>query len=198
MTIHRRLLLLASAVVSACVTNPENYKPAGFDSAGEARAYVPEYLYYAKKLTSKDWEDFYNRFPEYWKDVQTARQFGSTVDFHPWYSAYAFRWTTLRRKASWPAPTLERLARQEVEPGDDAFQVVFALGPPGRVIWDNDFEVLAYASGKALIFDSGRLARIASCAGCDVARREERRDEGRVGMTDIEVLDALKLARPRY
>jgi hypothetical protein len=187
-----RLLLLASLVLASCVTNPENYKPAGFSSAAEARAYVPDYLYYAKKLTAQDWSDFYDRFPEYWQDMQTARRFGSSLEYHPFYTAYAFRWTTLRRKPGWNALTVARLERKEILPGDDAFQVTYALGPAGRLVWDNDFEILAYDSGNALIFEKGRLARVAACAGCSM------RYSTREGMSDAEVLSTLSLVRPKY
>jgi hypothetical protein len=189
-----RLPLVALALLAACVNVPENYRPAGFNSAEEARAYVPDFIYYAKKLTAQEWADFYDRFPEYWQDMQAARQIGSTVEFHPFYTAYAFRWNTLRRKRGWDPSTLARLARKRVLPGDDVFRVTFALGPADRVLWDNDFEILAYSSGDALIFENGRLARIGACAGCGM-RYNHRTDEG---MQDAEILSTLGLKRPKY
>lgn len=189
-----RLLVLACAVLSACVTNPENFKSAGFNSAAEARAYIPDYLYYAKKLSTNEWQDFYNRFPEYWKDLQTARQIGSSTEFHPWYTAYAFRWTTLRRKQSWDSSMVSRLDRKEVLPGDNIFQVTYALGPAGRVVWDNDFEILAYGSGNALLFANGLFVRSAPCIGCDIKFNNSTRE----GMIDENVIKTLKLIRPKY
>ena len=188
-----RLFLLASLVLASCVLTPENYRPAGFNSAAEARAYVPDYIYYAKKLTPQDWADFYDRFPEYWQDMEAGRRIGSSLEYHPVYTAYAFRWTTLRRKLGWDALTVARLQRKEVLPGDDAFQVTYALGPAGRLVWDNDFEVLAYESGNALVFEKGRLARVAACVGCGL--RNSVREEG---MSDAEVLSTLGLIRPKY
>lgn len=180
--------------LTACVNNPENYRPAGFESVAQAREYVPDYLYYAKKLTKSEWDDFYDRFPDYWKDIQAAKSFGSTMEYHPWYVAYAFRWSTLRRKEKWGGAVVSRLDRREVLPGDDAFKVIYALGVPGRIIWDNDFEILAYLPGTALIFEGGNVARIASCEGC-AARYDT---VYKTGMEDSDVITTLKLSRPKY
>lgn len=187
-------VLLLCLLLTACVTNRENYIPAGFNSAAEARAYVPEYLYYAKKLTSKEWDEFYLRFPEYWKDVQSAKMLGSRIEFHPWYTAYAFKWSTLRKRQLWDAATVSRLENGELVAGDDVFKTIFSFGPPERVVWDNDFEILTYASGKALIFESGLLARTAPCPGCGVRYNSASRE----GTTDAEVVATLGLKRPTY
>jgi hypothetical protein len=188
-------LFLVCAALPACVSTPANYKPAGFNTKEEARAYVADHLYYAKKLTINEWDDFYRRFPEYWIDMQDAKKIGSTVEYHPWYTAYAFRWNTLRRKQSWDSNTVSRLANQSVQPGDDVFKVTFAMGPAARIVWDNDFEILAY-SGKALIFENGLLSRIAVCNGCSV--RHTQTSGLREGMLDSDVISVLGLKRPKY
>ena len=188
------LVVLLCFALAACVTNRENYIPAGFNTAAEARAYVPEYLYYAKKLTANEWDEFYRRFPEYWKDVQSAKRLGSTLEYHPWYTAYAFKWNTLRRRQHWDTGTVSRLDRKDLLPGDDVFQTIFAIGPPGRVIWDNDFEVLAYSSGNALIFENGLLSRVVACPGCDARYNSASRE----GMQDSQVIAELGLKRPAY
>lgn len=188
------IIFIFCIALAACVTNRENYIPVGFSTAAEARAYVPEYLYYAKKLTANEWDEFYRRFPEYWKDIQSAKTLGSTLEFHPWYTAYAFKWNTLRRKQQWDVATLSRLEKGNLLAGDDAFKVISSIGPPGRVIWDNDFEILAYGSGTAVIFENGLLSRLAACSGCNVRYNSSSGE----GMQDPEVIAALGLKRPVY
>jgi len=104
MTLRSVLVSLTLLVLAGCVNTATQFKPAGFQSADEAKEYVPYYLYYAKKLTNEEWEAFYSRFPEYWKDIQTAKVLGGSMEFHPWYTAYSFRWNTLRRKGAWDPP----------------------------------------------------------------------------------------------
>lgn len=188
------LVILFCCVLAACVTTRENYVPAGFSSVAEARAYVPEYLYYAKKLTPTEWEEFYRRFPEYWKDIQTAKIFGSTMEFHPWYSAYAFKWNSLRKKQQWDVATVSRLEKGELLAGDDIFKTTYSLGPSVRIIWDNDFEILTYGSGKAIIFENGLLSRLVPCQGCDMRYNHSSRE----GMQDKDVITTLGLRRPTY
>ena len=188
------LIALALLVISGCVNTPAQFRPAGFQSADEARQYVPNYLYYAKKITSAEWESFYRRFPEYWKDIQTAKLLGSNLEFHPWYTAYSFRWNALRRKEAWDPATVSRLEHGDVRPGDDIFKTVVGRGVPPRVIWDNDFEVLLYKSDEALIFDGGVLARIAACPGC--ASTYDRASQE--GLSEADVVKTLGLQRPKY
>src|SRR5204863_5995319 len=76
MTLRSVLVSLTLLVLAGCVNTATQFKPAGFQSADEAKEYVPYYLYYAKKLTNEEWEAFYSRFPEYWKDIQTAKVLG--------------------------------------------------------------------------------------------------------------------------
>jgi len=180
-------------VLSGCVNTPTQFRPAGFQSADEAKEYVPDYLYYAKKLTAEEWEAFYGRFPEYWKDIQTAKTMGSSLEFHPWYTAYSFRWNTLRKKEHWDPATLSRLENRQVQRGDDVFKVILALGAPGRVVWDNDFEILAYKSDSAMIFANGVFDYSAKCPGCFKRYRQNTRE----GMLEKEVIDVLRLKRPQ-
>ena len=190
----RSCLLCVLFILSGCVSTPANYKPAGFQSADEAREYIPDYLYYAKKLTIEDWEAFYRRFPEYWKDVQTAKTLGGTVDFHPWYTAYSFKWNTLRRRQDWDSTTVSRLGKKQVQKGDDIFKVIFALGVPGRVVWDNDFEILAYRIDSAIVFSNGVFDHTVKCSGCFMRYDQNTRE----GMSEQDVINTLDLKRPKY
>lgn len=160
------LVALIPLALCGCVAKPRNLEPAGFASRAEAQPYVDNYLYYARQLTTAEWDSFYQRFPEYWKDIQLAKNLGGTMEFHPWYSAYAFRWTTLNRKRDWPESTLKRLDQKDVQPGDDVFQIVYALGPPKRTIWNNDYEALAFSDEMTMVLSNHRLTRTSSCKGC--------------------------------
>lgn len=188
------LVSMVLLILSGCVSTATQFKPAGFQSAEEAREYVPNYLYYAKKLTNAEWESFYRRFPDYWKDIQTAKSLGSSLEFHPWYTAYSFKWNTLRRKDGWDPQTVSRLERGEIRRGDDIFKTVVGRGVPTRVIWDNDFELLLYESGEALVFTEGVVSRITTCMGCAVPYDSVSND----GMSENEVAKILGLQRPKY
>ena len=193
--IRKSIFIAVFALVfSGCVNTPAQFKPAGFQSSDEAQEYVTNYLYYANKLTPAEWEAFYRRFPEYWKDIQTAKQIGGSMDFHPWYTAYAFKWTTLRKKQTWEPAMVLRLEQGELLPGDDIYKSVFGRGTPFRVIWDNDFELLIYKSGKALIFNDGVFSREKYCSGCSATYDQRARE----GMTEDDVIAALGLQRPTY
>lgn len=65
-------LTLLVVFLAACVTTPRHYVPAGFKSIDEAMQYLPDYLYYALKLTREEWGEFYQRFPEYWQGHATG------------------------------------------------------------------------------------------------------------------------------
>lgn len=153
-------------LLAGCVTAPRNYVSAGFNSSDEVRPYASGYLYFASKLTPAEWNAFYGRFPEYFKDVQTAKQFGSMMEYHPWYVAYAFRWTTLQKRDGWDPTLIGRLERGESRVGDDIFQLIYAKGPPARLIWDNDAEVLLYMDDTAFVVNSSQVSRIESCPSC--------------------------------
>jgi hypothetical protein len=165
---------LIALSVAGCVTQPRNYKPAGFESSKEASEYVADYLYYASKLTSDEWSEFYSRFPEYWKDMQTAKSIGSTNDFHPWYTAYAFKWITNKKAATWGDETNERLREGLLARGDDIFKVVVGRGVPVRIIWDNDFEILLFRGNYAAIFQDSGYSEQKRCTGCATKQFEKQ------------------------
>lgn len=180
------LTLLISILFIGCESQPRNFKPAGFDSWSEARPYLLYYLYYANKIAANEWDDFYKRFPEY-------HRMGAPY-FHPPYVAYAFRWNTLRKKSDWPRDVTYRLDSHDVIKGDDIFQVTYALGAPDRVIFDNDFEVIMYKSGKVFSLSNGKVESIFFCENCH-AKRDEKLDSG---MSDLSVITTLGLSRPQY
>ena len=132
-------------MVAGCVNQPEQYKPAGFSSVDEVYPYLGLTNYLAIQLTPHEWDDFYKRFPDYWKDLQLAKTFGGTLEYHPWYTAYAFRWTTLnKKKPTWSTTKIMRLDAGTIENGDTPFEIFYAKGAPQRLLWDNDFEILIY------------------------------------------------------
>ena len=196
--------------LSGCVSLERNYKPAGYDSRTEVKKYLPYNFYFAKKLTPDEWAAFYSRFPEYWKDLQVAKHYlGGTMEYHPWYTAYAFRWITLNRKLpNWDQLTRERLSHNKIEIGDDVFKIVYALTPPGRLIWDNDFEILLYRDPPiAVIMNDGLAKEIRPCEHCwQQVDAYEATNEGRgspyghygTSFTDDELISELGLTRPKY
>lgn len=173
-------------VLVACVNKPRNYIPAGFTSANEVKPYLENYIYFSSKLTKSEWDAFYARFPEYYQDIHVAKGIGSTIDIHPWYAAYAFRWTTLNKRKSWPPEIRSRLDKGDVLYNDDVFQLVYAMGPPSRVIWDNDIEVLLYAEGAAFIIGDSKIKSIKKCPGC-----WQDPDKYESGMSVLEVIKKL-------
>jgi hypothetical protein len=194
MRIHKLAALLAVALVG-CVSTPRNYVPAGFGSAEEVRPYVSSYLYYASKITPAEWNAFYIRFPEYFKDMQAAKQLGSTMEYHPWYVAYAFRWTTLQRRNEWPSEIVARLERGETAIGDDVFHVVYAMGPPARVVWNNDAEALLYPNNAAFVMNSSVVIRKESCVDCSARLRGK---SGMWKLNEKRVLGSLSIQLPAY
>lgn len=180
-------------LLSSCVTTPRHFISAGFDTKEEAQKYIHNYLYYANKLTDKEWDDFYSRFPEYWKDIQDAKLFGSNLEYHPWYTAYSFKWNTDKRKLKWSKLDSTRLKKREILKGDNVFKVIYARGVPDRVIWNNDFEIFIFKSGDTLIFKNGAFNKESKCNRC----YEEYFGEDE-GMSEDDVLESLNLSRPKY
>lgn len=182
-------------IVSGCVNTPRHYIAAGFQSSQEAQEYVGNYIYYSSKITPDEWRAFYQRFPEYYKDIQTAKALGSTMEFHPWYTAYAFKWTTDNRKRGWAHQDISRLNRGDIKPGDNIFKVVYAKGPPKRFVWNNDFEIALYEPDVALIFDAGSFSRQATCDNCwnNDLDGDPMDIFAKKGMEDAEVVRALGL-----
>ena len=189
-------LLILTLVLAACINTPRQYKSAGFESLDEVTPYLKHYLYYANKITDDEWKAFYQRFPEYWKDMQSARELGSSIQFHPYYTAYAFRWCTMQDKEKeWSAADIDRLDRGELLKQDDVFKVVYAAGPPKRIIWDNEFEILVYESDRALIFENGVYGYGKECEDC---WDEYKMNTNEGGLTGPDVLYKLELSRPSY
>tara|TARA_Y100000780_G_scaffold84483_1_gene76409 strand:- start:1033 stop:1590 length:558 start_codon:yes stop_codon:yes gene_type:complete len=181
------LAIIFSFTLMACVNHPRNFKPVGFNSADEAELYVPDYLYYANKLTDEEWDAFYQKFPEYWKDLQKAKSIGFAPDYHPWYTAYSFKWNTGRRKGNWSDQDIERLNQKRLKKGDTIFKVIDSWGVPTRVIWDNDFEILTFRNNVAVVFIDGVYAYQRKCKGCF-----------KNSMATNELLLTLDLQRPSY
>lgn len=195
-TLHKILSLVLVTALVACVNTPANFKPAGFESWEEAKEYLIESEYFAKKLSPEEWSSFYRRFPEYWDDIQTAKKMGSTLEFHPVYTAYAYRWTSLKRKTIWSPEVLARLERKEASRGDDIFKITYALGAPARVLYDNDFEILLYKDGSAIILNDGTYRLRTTCLNCWV--RPVRSGQLNDGIPDNEVITRLGLVRQTY
>lgn len=179
--------------LASCVGIQRYYEPAGFKSISEVRPYVAIYEYLASRLTSEEWHTFYTRFPEHWQDMQRAKRIGSSLEYHPWYTAYAFRWTTLRKFEVWDNQVQQRLQNRTVVISDDIFKIIYALGPPSRIIWNNDFEILLYRDGRAINMKGGSLYSYHSCEGCwmeaDVASGQ--------GLDEREILENLGFSSNR-
>lgn len=186
-------------VVTACVNMPRNYVPAGFQSTAEVRPYLSFKLYFASKLTPAEWNAFYARFPEYFQDIHTAKQIGSTIEYHPWYVAYAFRWTTLQKRESWPKEMVSRLDQGRSIVGDDVFGLIYAKGPPARLIWDNDVEILLFSDDTAYVMASSKVSRKDKCPDCTQKSAPPNRPADLDwSKSTEEVLDILHVERPRY
>lgn len=183
-------MLAAAIASSACVSSPEHLSAAGFKSKEEASGYVPHSAYFSKRLTAQEWSDYYSAFPEYWQDMQSSRNFGATLEFHPWYTAYAYRWTTLKHAVKWPQSTLSRLQARQVAVGDEVMQLTYALGAPARIIWDRSAEALIYADYRAFMIRQGKVVEVRTCRGCSEMHNPA---PGGGGMSDAEVRKVLGL-----
>lgn len=146
--------------------DPENYLAAGFNSVEEIQTYLPHYLYFAFKISSEEWHQFYQKFPEYWLKVQHSKKTSFSNDFNRGYTAYAFRWTTLNRQKGWPLEISKRLSNKEIAKEDDVFRIVYALGSPQRVVWNNNFEILLYQNGLSYLMEKEVLKETKVCEKC--------------------------------
>jgi|GEM_PF-4589342 len=190
------ILLFTTMLLVSCFY-ASDFKLVGFQSANEVWPYTKYTLYYASHLTKTEWEIFYKRFPEFLKRTESSKMLLGGSDNQPPFTPYAFKWTTFNRAKEWPLETKERLFRGQIEKGDDVFQVVWALGPPERIIWDNDSEVLAYKRGQqALIMDSSKVQETKQCKGCWEDYRIDEITGVIIGIKDYEVLRELGLTRP--
>lgn len=174
---------------SGCINHPRNYKPAGYESWKEATPYVSNYKYYALKLSDAEWKAFYKEFPEYWKDIENARHIplSGSIEYHPTYVAYAFRWTRIQRQQGWDQETRDRLQRKELVPGDSIFMIDAAHGPIDRLIWDNDFEILLYEPNLAISIENDAYASSTTLIKESVEYSRESR-----------IIKELGLKRPKY
>ena len=76
----------------------------------------------------------------------------------------------------WPDGTVERLKNKQILPGDDVFKIVYSLGPPERIIWDNDFKLLIYKNGLVCKIHDGVLTATKTCEHCcEMIPLEDRR-----------------------
>ncbi len=194
------IIALLAICLTACNILTRNYKPAGFESANEVYPYFANSIYYSGKLTPEEWNAFYTRFPGNWTELQGIIALGGTMESFPLNTAYAFRWTTLNKKSMWTDDVLQRLSRHEIKEDDDIYIIIFALGPPQGVIWDNDFEILLYKPDKAIIMNSGKFSKMKICNGCWklIDNHLNEQTEWIDGDTSSEVLQELNLERPRY
>jgi len=190
------ILALMASLAAGCVNQPENYKPAGFHNYSHVLPYKNLASYLNTQLTKTEWERFYKHFPEYIEHKEVREHL-------PWLTAYNFRWTTLNhKKPTWPGEKTRRLNGKKIKPGDTPFEIFYALGPPDRMIWDNDFEILLYKSDLALIMETGILKEIKPCIDCwefpdDVG--EDSAPEliaATSGMHDWDILKILGFKRP--
>jgi hypothetical protein len=216
--INLLLLLVLASILNGCQgsiasqliansypTKPRNYITAGFDNSYEIDDYAKNYEYFAFKISTDDWRSFYNRFPEYWKDIQKSKSYTFMNDYNAGYTAYAFRWNLINKKKEWDKETIERPKAKIVVEGDDIYKIVFALQTPKRILWDNDFDILIYNDTTSLSLEHGKLNNMMTCFTClnklseddkRIMGINEKGDVYRLG--DDEVLKTMKLSRPDY
>lgn len=196
MPVITRFVTLAVLVMLTvgCVSMREDYQPAGFNSWQDVIPYTTNYGYYATRLTQDEWQAFYRRFPDYWRDLNLGRTFGSTMEYHPWYTAYAFRWTTLQKKETWDSTTIERLQNKDIQPGDDVYKVIWALDAPDRVLFTNFSEALLYNNDTAIVMNGSHYKEKKPCKDC--YKWPDQSSGG--GLNDRQVEERLGIERPKY
>ena len=99
-----------------------------------------------------------------------------------------------RKEEVWTKECITRLEKQKIEKNDTSFQVVYAIGPPKRIVWNNEFEIFIYEDGMALIFEEGLYASEKLCEGC----YEKYNDQLSEGFTNEDIIQKLGLKRPKY
>jgi len=197
---------IASQVISnSYPTAPRNYKTAGFDNSADISDYTKHYQYLALKISDEDWRAFYQKFPEYWRDIQNSKSYTFMNDYNTGYTAYSFRWNMMNKKRGWDKVTVERLQSKKVIIGDDIYQIIFSLGVPVRILWDNDFDILFYKDDTAIILEDSKLKCVNACQECTKKMSStEKEDRGIKVLEDVftrsddEVLKILKLTRPDF
>lgn len=197
--------IASQVIANSYPTEPRNYKTAGFDSSGQIGAYTKHYQYLAFKISREDWEAFYKRFPEYWRDIQKSKSYTFMNDYNTGYTAYAFRWNMMNKKKEWDGITIERLKSKFIVRGDDIYKIVFALGIPDRLLWDNDFDILIYNDDTAIIIENDKCEYSANCHDCTKYLSTEEKNKKLINTTDDvfaisdnEMLKILKQTRPEY
>lgn len=197
--------IASQVIANSYPTELRNYKTAGFNSTDEINGYAKHSQYLAFKISSEDWRSFYSRFPEYWIDIQNSKSYTFMNDYNQGYTAYAFRWNMMNKKKSWDDATIERLTQKKLLGGDDTYKIVFAMGPPERIIWDNDFEILIYNNDSALLLKDSKYASMSECKGCvkkmDTTEKINKSldiNQEYFTKSNDEVLSDLKLTRPAY
>ncbi len=176
---------IASIMIANSYSTDERYlKDFEFSSTDEVQEYADNYLYFAYKLTDEEWKGFYKKYPKFWKEIQAAKSYTFYSDFNRGYTAYAFKWALLQQRDLWDKQELQRLQDNYPLPGDNIHKVVFSLGPPTRIIWDNDFEILIFKDDTAAIFENGVFSRRVDCKDC--SRKNTKGQTPQIGFKELE------------
>jgi hypothetical protein len=190
--------VVSQMMASSYPVAPRNYKTAGFTNIEEVKDYERNSPYFAFKISADEWKSFYNRFPEYWYDIQTSKNIAFVSDFHPGYTAYAFKWNLDSKKKEWDESTTNRLASKNLSKGDDIYKIVFALGVPYRIMWDNDFDILMYENDTAVLLKNNLFDYSTTCKGCTSWSMNMFQSEHSLFKGSDKLLEVLHLTRPNY
>ncbi len=111
----------------------------------------------------------------------------------------------MKKKNNWDKKTIERLNSKNLTVEDDIYKIVFAMGIPERIIWDNDFDILIYKDNTALILRNDNYLSIMECSRCTTKLDPREQVSKSIDRTkeyyfkgDDEVLGILRLTRPTY
>lgn len=197
--------IASQVIANSYPTAPRNYKTAGFANANEIDDYTKHYQYLAFKISSEDWSAFYSRFPEYWSDIQKSKSYTFMNDYNAGYTAYAFRWNLMNKRNKWDQTTIERLETKQIIKEDDIYKIVFAVGMPQRILWDNDFDILMYSNGNAILLDNNKYKYSVECKECikkieyiDGINKKNEGSEDEYTKSLDSILKTLSLTRPEY
>ncbi len=194
------LIIFLFFLFQGCSHNSEEHKQFGFQSIEEIHPYLAHRLtteFLANYLTGKEWNTFYDAFPEFLVEqaLENALSNGAPVR-NPKHTAYAWRMFTMERKKNWDPETIRRLDAHEVAEGDDIYQILYAKGVP-RFAANNDYRnlmiVLAYKPDLAYLLRKGKLESTHSCPGCWEYQSGLGILGSLEGMSDYEVFDNLGL-----
>lgn len=190
--------IVSQLIADSYPTAPRNYKSAGFSNTDEIKEYAQHSQYLAFKISAEDWKAFYNRFPEYWSDIQNSKRMAFMNDYSPGYTAYAFRWNLNNKINQWDQPTLTRLKSKKLIKGDDIYKIVYAIGLPERIMWDNDFDILLYVDDTAILLNDHKYSYLMACKDCNGWPTHLVRSENSFYKSSDKVLQILNLTRPIY